>query len=71
MSTEKGAGGSRAGQRKERNPQTRTVQEVQEAGQVSLQELTVCPLRPLPAGALGPGTRNPSVKFSERRIAWV
>ena len=71
MSTEEGAGGSRTDQRKERNPQTRTVQEIQEAGQVPLRELMVRPLRPLPAGGLGPGTRNPSVKFSGHRIAWV
>ena len=71
MSTEEGAGGSRADQRKERNPQTRTVQEGQEAGQGPLQELMVRPLRPLPTGALGPGTRNPRVKFSGHRIAWV
>ena len=63
--------GTGAGQRKERSPQTYIVQEGLEAGLGPLQELTVCPLRPLPAGGLGPGTRNPSVKFSGHRIAWV
>ena len=44
--------GTGAGQRKERSPQTYIVQEGLEAGLGPLQELTVCPLRPLPAEVL-------------------
>ena len=53
MSMEEGPlEGTGAGQRKERSPQTYIVQEGLEAGLGPLQELTVCLLRPLPAGGL-------------------